>query len=85
MQLKLVCLSFIVMCVYSTGLKAQSKEQQLILTILHLDSVFWNTYNHCDTAGFKRFISDDVEFYHDKGGITAGAFCFNKILAGINR
>ena len=56
----------------SAHLLAQTEEQKLTATILHLDSAFWNSYNTCDTAAFKNFIADDIEFYHDKGGITMG-------------
>ena len=52
---------------------AQTEEQQLTSTILHLDSAFWKAYNSCDTTNFKNFFTDDIEFYHDKGGITMGA------------
>ena len=52
---------------------AQSEDQKLTATIIHLDSSFWKAYNNCDTAQFKNFVTDDVEFYHDKGGITSGA------------
>jgi hypothetical protein len=51
---------------------AQTKEEQLDVTILSKDSVFWQAYNNCDLPVFGEFISDDVEFYHDKGGITLG-------------
>src|SRR5678809_1380037 len=57
----------------STHLCAQTAQQKLTATIFHLDSAFWNAYNSCDTLHFKDFMSDDVEFYHDKGGITIGA------------
>ncbi len=52
---------------------AQTEQQKLTATILHLDSAFWNAYNNCDTARFKDFLTDDVEFYHDKGGVTSDA------------
>ena len=55
-------------CIYG-----QTEQKQLTATILHLDSAFWNAYNNCDTAQFKNFVTDSVEFYHDKGGITLGA------------
>ena len=57
----------------SAQLYAQTEQQKLTATILHLDSAFWNAYNNCDTAHFIDFVSDDVEFYHDKGGVTTNA------------
>ena len=56
----------------SSKINAQT-DGEVIATILHLDSAFWNAYNNCDTGAFKNFVADDVEFYHDKGGITLGA------------
>ncbi len=61
---------------------AQTEQQKLTATILHLDSAFWKAYNNCDTNHFKDFVSDDVEFYHDKGGITLGA---EKLIQSLNR
>jgi len=52
---------------------AQAEQEKLTATILHLDSAFWNAYNNCDTTAFANYLTDDVEFYHDKGGITLGA------------
>lgn len=63
-------LTLVAFC-YSTSF-AQTKEEVTSL-IFHLDSAFWKAYNDCDTAGFKKFLSEDVEFYHDKGGVTKGA------------
>ena len=54
------------------SLQAQTTDEQLTQTILHLDSMFWKSYNDCNTAGSGKYLSDDVEFYHDKGGITLG-------------
>ena len=51
---------------------AQDNDQQLSATILHKDSLFWHGYNTCDTTAFNAFFAEDVEFYHDKGGITWG-------------
>lgn len=66
-------LCIIISAAGSAPVCAQTEQQKLTATILHLDSAFWNAYNNCDTAHFKDFITDDVEFYHDKGGITSGA------------
>jgi hypothetical protein len=51
---------------------AQDNDQQLSATILQKDSLFWKGYNACDTSVFAQFFANDVEFYHDKGGITFG-------------
>ena len=48
------------------------ENKKVTATILHLDSLFWKTYNECTTENSGQFIADDVKFYHDKGGITDG-------------
>ena len=55
------------------SLWAQSNNPELQALILQRDSLFWKSYNTCDTAGNKKFFTTDVEFYHDKGGLTLGA------------
>ena len=52
--------------------KAQSDED-VTSAILSLDGRLWEAYNTCDTAAFRQFFTEDVEFYHDKGGATLGA------------
>lgn len=47
-------------------------EKSLSEIILNKDSLFWVAYNKCDTSNYHEFFTDDVEFYHDKGGITYG-------------
>ncbi len=59
--------------VFSTTAVAQTEQEKVTALIFHKDSLFWNSYNNCDIATFKEFITDDVEFYHDNGGITLGA------------
>mgnify|MGYP003546381911 FL=1 len=58
-------------CVCQT-LQAQTTDEQLTQTILHLDSMFWKSYNDCNTIESGKYFTNDVEFYHDKGGITLG-------------
>lgn len=57
---------------FFTTLSAQTEEQNLTATILREDSLFWQSYNSCDVEKFRQFFTDDVEFYHDKGGLTTG-------------
>ena len=49
----------------------ETKElQNLKDTILHFDSLFWEAYNVCDLEQMATFFTEDLEFYHDKGGLT---------------
>jgi hypothetical protein len=57
---------------FSQIILGQTDDQKLASTILQKDSLFWITYNTCDTTQFQNFFTDDVEFYHDKGGVTQG-------------
>ncbi|MET0556617.1 MAG: nuclear transport factor 2 family protein [Vicinamibacteria bacterium] len=36
------------------------------------ERAFWKSYNDCAVADMPALIAADVEFYHDRGGITRG-------------
>ena len=38
--------------------------------IAHLDSMVFNSFNSRDVEKFKSLFAVDLEFYHDKGGLT---------------
>jgi hypothetical protein len=60
------------------GVSARSQTRQsapndeLFRTAASLDSELFNAYNTCDLEKFGSFFAEDVEFYHDKGGVTRG-------------
>ena len=47
-------------------------QEELDKTVGKLDAALFDAYNHCDLEKFGSFISEDVEFYHDQGGVTLG-------------
>jgi ketosteroid isomerase-like protein len=51
--------------------KIQS-QAELDKAIASLDADLFDAYNRCDLEKFGSFFSDDVEFYHDQGGVTLG-------------
>jgi ketosteroid isomerase-like protein len=57
----------------STTTSFSQAPADLTKTILHHDSLFWVAYNHCDVEAMEKFFTDDLEFYHDKGGLTVTA------------
>jgi hypothetical protein len=44
----------------------------LFQTIQSLDTQLFNAYNHCDLEKFGSLLADDLEFYHDKTGLSRG-------------
>lgn len=52
--------------------QAQKAPADLKATIASLDSALFDAYNKCELEKFESFFSDDVEFYHDQGGIMRG-------------
>ncbi|PWV56361.1 nuclear transport factor 2 family protein [Chitinophaga sp. S165] len=64
------CLTIIFSVIYH--LSFAQTDQELSTTIIRLDSLFWATYNNCDTTKMGSFFTEDVEFYHDIGGPTLG-------------
>src|SRR5215469_3198351 len=47
-------------------------QQELNRAITDLDTALFDAYNKCDLAKFGSFIDENVEFYHDQGGLTLG-------------
>lgn len=45
-------------------------EDDLYQTIVQLDSIFFAAYNNCDVEKQRELISEDLEFYHDQGGLS---------------
>ncbi len=39
-------------------------------SIVQLDSTFFEAYNNCRLGKMDSLISEDVEFFHDRGGLT---------------
>jgi hypothetical protein len=58
--------------VCSTAIAADTNADDgaLTQTITALDAKVFDAYNHCDLESFGRYFVPDVEFYHDKGGVT---------------
>lgn len=44
----------------------------LLQTIQTLDTQLFDAYNHCDLEKFGSLLADDLEFYHDKTGLSRG-------------
>ncbi len=57
-------------CPAQTSVSPGSFED-LEKTILFHDSIFWVAYDACDVEKMSSYFTDDLEFYHDKNGLTA--------------
>jgi ketosteroid isomerase-like protein len=51
------------------NIKSQAELDQAVTA---LDAALFDSYNRCDLEKFASFFVDDVEFYHDQGGVTLG-------------
>lgn len=45
-------------------------EQELYDTIIELDDIYFTAYNNCDMEKQAELYAEDLEFYHDKGGLS---------------
>jgi len=56
------------------GQKAQENQTDLYRTVAALDTEFFGAFNRCDVAEqlekHASLMATDVEFYHDKGGVS---------------
>lgn len=53
--------------------------------IAHMDSILFNAFNNRDMETFKKCFTEDLEFYHDKGGLTDYAYTINSFKNTIAR
>ena len=51
-------------------LKQNSDDAILYNEIAHMDSVLFGAFNSRDVDQFKNLLTTDLEFFHDKGGLT---------------
>ena len=54
----------------SGGNNSSSLSNQLYDTIAQLDSTLFDAFNRRDLSTLKSFFSEELEFYHDLGGVT---------------
>ncbi len=47
-----------------------AKGSELYNTILELDNIYFTAYNECDMTTQSTMYSEDLEFYHDMGGLN---------------
>jgi len=63
----------VLILVFSTcnQIQAQGKKPDSLFTqIARMDSVMFSAFNNRDITTFEKLFSKDLEFYHDKGGLT---------------
>lgn len=53
---------------------------ELTNKIIALDTKAFDAYNTCDLETFRTFFTEDLEFYHDKGGFSKGV---DKLMEGM--
>jgi len=66
---------FLSLILFFTGsVNAQSaptaSQDELFRTIASLDGEVFDAFNRCDLEKFGSFFTEELEFYHDNGGLT---------------
>ncbi len=54
------------------ALESIQSQAELDKAITALDAALFDSYNRCDLEKFASFFVENVEFYHDQGGVTLG-------------
>ena len=52
--------------------QSNARSDDLFKTIQSLDTQLFDAYNHCDLTTLGTMVADDLEFYHDKTGLSVG-------------
>jgi hypothetical protein len=70
MKIKFPLLVFFFYAFSAQMVLAQNNDQALYKTIGHMDSVMFNAFNTQNLEVLKSVFAENLEFYHDKGGLT---------------
>lgn len=75
MKSNLLCGIFILMISFSVVAQNeipsyQPVDAKLHATISNMDRIFFDAYNSCDMEKQKEIYADDIEFFHDKSGLS---------------
>ena len=65
-------IALVLLCATAGSLHAQPPADDVARVVLERDRAFWAAYNRCDVPAMSEYFTDDVEFYHDRGGVTLG-------------
>ncbi len=75
-SLLILILAFLSACSTSKNIKTNESKpyspasKELFDSIAHMDSVMFDAFNMHDLDKLKSTFSEDLEFYHDKGGLA---------------
>ena len=75
-RLPLAAVVLLLLPVLAAPAAAQTRQSkptdELFKTLESLDAQVFSAYNTCDLDKFASLFDDDVEFYHDRGGLSRG-------------
>src|SRR5258707_14846719 len=54
------------------SLESIKSQEELTQAITALDKQLFDAYNTCNIEKLRTFVTDDLEFYHDKTGLAVG-------------
>jgi hypothetical protein len=60
----------------SAAPKSTPAPDALFQTVSALDTKLFDAYNHCDLDTLGTMVANDLEFYHDKTGLSVGKQVF---------
>lgn len=55
---------------HGTTAQSTATPHELFATLAARDSALFDAFNTCNVAAFESFFTEDLEFYHDFGGLT---------------
>jgi hypothetical protein len=71
--LRLLLLLVCVAAFFGASANAQlPATDPLYQTVSGLDTALFDAYNHCDLAKMGSMVAEDLEFYHDRTGLSVG-------------
>ncbi len=83
-QISLTGIYFITVAKLICAQTPKASHQTVEDIVIYHDSLFWRAFNSCNIEVIKSYVTQDLEFYHDKNGFTTEVETFlEKLKNGV--
>lgn len=81
MKTRLTAAALTLLLLPCAAIAQKSASEPWETEVRRFDTAYWQAFNDCEVDKLARMNTEDLEFYHDKGGVSKGRDAFAQTFA----